>query len=82
MTNDRNRVLQRSWMRLSEALPDVMSMPLSEGEAKRFICNGIADLKIKVQLGLRSTRAAMRPRTENGSWERMSTSLQTLNRSI
>lgn len=64
MTNDSNRLLQRSWMRLSEALTDVKSMPLSEGDAKRFICNAIADLKIKVQLGL--LRHATRHATAHG----------------
>jgi hypothetical protein len=58
MSNDSNGRFERSWMRLSDALADVMSAPFSESDAKRLICNAIADRKIEIQLelGKRKTR--------------------------
>jgi hypothetical protein len=56
MSYDNNN---RRWVRLSDALTAVMSAGLTESDAKQLICNGIADLAIAIQLGLRkhSTRS-------------------------
>ena len=53
MSRDTPNPLARRWMRLGEALNEVMTIPLSEGEAKRVLCNAIADKMIEIELGLR-----------------------------
>jgi hypothetical protein len=42
----------RKWERLLDALSQVMNAGFTESDAKQFICNGIADRAIEIQLGL------------------------------
>ena len=64
MSDSSNSPFQRSWMRLSEALSEVMSVPLAKGDAKHLICTAIAHRRINIELELR--RHATRGMTARG----------------